>query len=358
MGEGHTNQRTHTTVLLIERDTASTLVNLRLLRALGYDVITVKSGREAVKTATGNAPINLVLMSIDLGRGMDGMQAANRILAKRNLPIVFVLSHADKESIERVKGIDRYGYVIKNSASPMLQSSIEMALELFRCREALRESENRVKEEEQKKAEETLLKISTLEKQGLARFLHDGMGQYFAGMAYLCDTLKNQSASAPEKNIAAEIETGLQKCQQLIRTLEEGLLPVDLDASGLPAALQRLTRTVSKTFSVDCRLVSADGLMNCDRNASVQLYYLIQEAVMNAARHGSPRNIVVSFSEPHDKLTVQDDGVGFDLSRVGENGIGLEIMRYRANIIGGKLLIDSRAGAGTRIQCELPIRTG
>ena len=47
------------------------------------------------------------------------------------MPIVFLTSHAERETVERVRGITRYGYVVKDSGDFVLQSSIEMAFELF-----------------------------------------------------------------------------------------------------------------------------------------------------------------------------------------------------------------------------------
>jgi len=79
---------------------------------------------------------------------------------------------------------------------------------------------------------------------------------------------------------------------------------------------------------------------------------------MNAARRGSPRNIVISFDYRLEQLTVQDDGSGFDPLQVGKGGMGLQIMRYRANIIGGELAIDSHQGGGTRVRCKFSQQVG
>ena len=71
-------------------------------------------------------------MDIDLGPGkMDGIQAAEIILQQRDLPIVFCTSHAEKEIVERVKGITRYGYVIKNSGEFVMLETVNTAFDLF-----------------------------------------------------------------------------------------------------------------------------------------------------------------------------------------------------------------------------------
>jgi DNA-binding NarL/FixJ family response regulator len=71
--------------------------------------------------------IDLVLMDIDLGRGIDGPEAARRILDLRELPIVFLTSHSERQWVERVIEITTYGYVLKSTGEFVLVQSIEIA---------------------------------------------------------------------------------------------------------------------------------------------------------------------------------------------------------------------------------------
>lgn len=74
-------------------------------------------------------------MDIDLGDGkMDGTEAAEMILNEYELPIVFLTSHAEKEMVEKGKGITRYGYVLKNAGEFVLIEAITMAFELIPSR--------------------------------------------------------------------------------------------------------------------------------------------------------------------------------------------------------------------------------
>jgi PAS domain S-box-containing protein len=72
---------------------------------------------------------------------MDGTQAAQEILRTHELPIVFLTSHAEKEMVDRVKGITRYGYVLKNSGEFVLLEAITMAFELFDAHTTLKMKE-------------------------------------------------------------------------------------------------------------------------------------------------------------------------------------------------------------------------
>ncbi len=126
------------TIFLVEDEAVISAATEKTLRKFGYNVITAATGEKAVETALNHSKINLILMDAYLGKGINGPEAAQQILAKRHLPIVFLTSHTEKEMLEKIRGITRYGYVIKNSGDFVLQSSIEMAFDLFESNENLR----------------------------------------------------------------------------------------------------------------------------------------------------------------------------------------------------------------------------
>jgi PAS domain S-box-containing protein len=131
------------TILLVEDEAVTSIITSKILQKLGYNVISANSGEKAVETSLSNNDINLILMDIDLGEGIDGPEAAQQILARKHIPIVFLTSHSEQEMVEKVRGITRYGYVIKNSGEFVLRSSIEMAFELFDSNQKLQTEEKR-----------------------------------------------------------------------------------------------------------------------------------------------------------------------------------------------------------------------
>src|SRR6056297_847554 len=118
-------------ILLVEDEAVIAMDQARTIEQFGYEVVTAVTGSEAVETVGSDIEIQLVLMDIDLGEGIDGTEAAERMLEIRQLPIVFLTSHAEKEMVDRVKDITRYGYVLKNSGKFVLNEAITMAFELF-----------------------------------------------------------------------------------------------------------------------------------------------------------------------------------------------------------------------------------
>jgi len=77
-------------------------------------------------------------MDIDLGRGIDGTEAAQAILRERDIPIVFLSSHIEKETVEKTEKITSYGYVVKNSGITVMDASIKMAFRLYEEKERVR----------------------------------------------------------------------------------------------------------------------------------------------------------------------------------------------------------------------------
>ena len=142
------------TLLLVEDEALIALNEQALLEKHGFTVVTVHNAEKALQTVE-NSDIDLVLMDIDLGPGkIDGTEAAEAILATHNLPIVFLTTHTEKEMVSKVKGITRYGYVLKSAGEFVLVESISMAFELFEAHESLK-TENRERKIAEQKAEET-----------------------------------------------------------------------------------------------------------------------------------------------------------------------------------------------------------
>ena len=137
-------------ILLVEDEAIIALGTKQLLEKRGFAVTVSHSAVDAV-TAADSHSFDLVLMDIDLGpRKADGTEAAAQILRNRHLPIVFLTSHSEKEMVERVRGITRYGYVLKNSGEFVLLQAIETALDLFRAHRALEETATRWRESEER----------------------------------------------------------------------------------------------------------------------------------------------------------------------------------------------------------------
>jgi PAS domain S-box-containing protein len=131
------------TLLLVEDDALIAMSTKMMLEKHGYRVLKALSGRAAVDLVESGTTIDLILMDIDLGRGMDGIEAATLILKIRDIPLVFLSSHTEKEYTDRTEQITSYGYIVKNSGETVLLASLKMAFKLFDANQALQRSEER-----------------------------------------------------------------------------------------------------------------------------------------------------------------------------------------------------------------------
>jgi CheY-like chemotaxis protein len=139
-------------ILLVEDEALIALSEAQMLKKYGYEVVTAYNGEKAVEMADNDSDISLILMDIDLGDGIDGTEAAEKILNKKDIPVVFLSSHTEPEVVEKTEKITSYGYVVKNSGATVIDASIKMAFKLFEAKneakkheEALRESEATVR---------------------------------------------------------------------------------------------------------------------------------------------------------------------------------------------------------------------
>jgi PAS domain S-box-containing protein len=119
------------TLLLVEDEAILALNEKIQLEKYGYNVVVAYSGEKAIEIVQTDTGIDLVLMDIDLGKGLDGIETALLILARIELPVVFLSSHTDPSITGKTEKITSYGYVVKDSSITVLDASIKMAFKLF-----------------------------------------------------------------------------------------------------------------------------------------------------------------------------------------------------------------------------------
>ena len=118
----------------MEDEASIALMQKGRLEGCGYIVTTVGTGEKAVALASSGESIDLMLMDIDLGKGMDGTETASIIAKARDIPVIFLSSHARSEVVVKGEKIASYGYVVKSSSITALDASIKTAFKLFEAK--------------------------------------------------------------------------------------------------------------------------------------------------------------------------------------------------------------------------------
>ena len=223
--------------------------------------------------------------------------------------------------------------------------------------------------EQRQRAEEITQEIRNLsaqlrhaqeeERRTISRELHDDVGQQLTAMRMELGTLERlRTASDGEFDArVAELKAIAEQSLHVVRDIAAALRPSVLDDLGLAAAIQKQAREFSKRTGVDVS-VNVDGPFDVLRDPHrTYIYRIVQEALTNCAKHAHARHITVTLVENGGatELTVADDGVGFDSTRLPKNGLGLIGMEERVRELGGVARVRSVPGQGTTIQATIPL---
>ena len=223
-----------------------------------------------------------------------------------------------------------------------------------RAAEALRDSADRLHDLSRR-----LLEVQEQERIHLARELHDEFGQLLTGLRLLLKTTRD----VPVDAVVTRLEQARCIADQLlerVRGLSFDLRPAALDQLGLlPALLTLVERYTGLTgVQVDFKHQGVDGRLPPEVETAA--YRVVQEALTNAARHAGVPGVAVRVWALADvlHLQIEDQGRGFDVQAAlgSPRSCGLAGMQERVLLLGGKLTIESRPGAGTQVTAELPLR--
>jgi len=207
-----------------------------------------------------------------------------------------------------------------------------------------------------------LISAGDVERETLARALHDSAAQSLAALAFQASAAaQDASDTALAERLQAVRDLATDVLEE-VRELGHTLYPHVLNDLGLPSALRRLARdTVQRAPAVNVN-VSVDNAASTGSlptEVASALYHVAREGVANALRHGNASDIdvEVSVADHTARLTVADNGLGFDVARAEREppGTGLFGMRERLAIIDGELDITSRSGEGTRLLVTVPL---
>jgi signal transduction histidine kinase len=188
------------------------------------------------------------------------------------------------------------------------------------------------------------------ERRRIERDIHDGAQQRLVALALQLRSAQRQlgSAAAPELDRLLAAAVGeLQVAVEELRELARGVHPAILTEEGLAAALDSLGSRTPLPVSLDV----ADGRLPPGVEATA--YFVVCEALANVVKHAGASKATIRAERRNGVLVVEveDDGVG---GAYAENGSGLSGLADRVEALGGRLVIESPAGGGTRIVGEIP----
>ena len=207
-------------------------------------------------------------------------------------------------------------------------------------------------ERERQESGQRVLAAQEAERLGIARDLHDEVGQVLTGVLLQLNSI---AEAAPEHRDALdEAREAVRRALDEVRRISSELRPEMLEHLGLVSALTELSTSFARVSGVVVERDFAEALPQLAPEVELAVYRIAQESLTNVARHAQASRVTIALEPGYDRvvLRVADDGRGFAGAPV-EHG-GLRSMRERALSIDGALAVEDGAGGGVEVRLEVP----
>ena len=208
-------------------------------------------------------------------------------------------------------------------------------------------------ESERQESGRRVLAAQEAERVGIARDLHDEVGQVLTGVLLQLNSI---AEAAPEHEEAlGEARQAVRRALDEVRRISSDLRPEMLEHLGLVSALTELTSSFSRVTGIGVERQFANSLPKLAPEVELAIYRIAQESLTNVARHAQARRVVIALEPARGSvvLRVADDGRGF-AGAPAEHG-GLRSMRERALLVDGALAIKSAPEGGVEVRLEVPV---
>ena len=195
----------------------------------------------------------------------------------------------------------------------------------------------------------------------IARDLHDQLGQQLTALRLTLETLKAEAVDRTDFRVQVEtLEEVARQLDEDVAFRVRGLRSVTLESQGLAAALREYVSSWSKHFSVPVQLhMNTSATDRLPPEIETTIYRLLQEALNNVIKHARADHVDVVFerAQGYVSLIVEDNGVGFDVSKRPSTGDGFGVigMRERAALVGADFQIESTPQRGTTVLVRIPV---
>lgn len=211
--------------------------------------------------------------------------------------------------------------------------------------------------EERNRLGQKVVSISEEERRRISHELHDGLCQQLTGARLRASALAHKYAGSDDAQALAELADLLNTSTDDAYRTSRGLWPVEHDTSQAGPSLESLVRSITKATGIKVTFEKEYFCKKCMNPNVTPLYRIAQEALTNAVKHSQSHCIqvrLICHGDGKIKLSVQDDGIGYDVATSKGEGLGTSIMAHRAKIIDAELHIISFPQSGTYVSCAAP----
>ncbi len=371
-------------VLIVDDAPINLGVLVQFLESYGLGIRVARSGESALRRAHYDPP-DIILLDV-LMPGIDGFETCLQLKANADtadIPVIFMTSLGEVEDKVRGFEVGAVDYVTKPLHHEEVLARVTTHLQLRRLTKMLQSEKQQLQvTTEQEKARlfdavkqqrEQLRTLNTrlnelkeFEYQQIARELHDELGQTLTAIQINLSAIRkdvNGHLSPKGEDRLAETETLTSQTLEQIRELSLSLRPPMLDDLGLVPTLRWYIKRFGARLDIKAGFTTSGVVTRLASEMETHLYRIVQEALTNVAKHAQARNadVKLTFLNNRIRLAIQDDGVGFDPSKLHlksslqNSGAGLLGIRERVHLLGGELEIKSTPNTGTLLNIEASV---
>jgi len=303
--------------------------------------------RQTVDTVTGQLLFTTVMVS------MIGISAA--------VFLTWVLTRPILELVHATQVIGRGDFSYR--ATRWADDEIGKLTDSFNTMiEALEKAHAERLEREQMRAQyvQGVILAQEEERKRIARELHDSTSQSLTSLMIGLRTLEDTCQNCRKQSRVVDLRAIVGQTLHDVHTLSVQLRPSVLDDLGLTEAVRRHVADCQKrvAFNIDLAIIGVEG-QRLAPEIETALYRIIQEGLTNIMRYADPQNasICIEYAEDRVLVVIEDDGKGFDVDSVRhqDGHLGLYGIRERAELLNGKVEIESTLGHGTTLYVDIPI---
>ncbi len=350
-------------LLLEDSPDDATLIQKLLQRSgIRFDA-KVASDQEEFLTALDETDFDAVLADNALPQ-YSSLEAL-KLLKQKNPFVAFILvtGTVSEEFAVNILQLGADDYILKTNLV-RLPAAINKAVEnkMMQKEKQLAEKEMRELNEQLRSLTAHLQHVREEEQARIAREIHDELGQILTAIKMDVSSASRKITDSPEeaKIYLSQSLKMVDDTVKTVRRIASELRPGILEDFGLIAALEWQSQEFEKRNDILCNFSCPIAKLNIEKNISIGLYRIYQEALTNVARHSGANIVTSTFLKDGDNLilTISDNGNGFDpLEIKSKKTLGLLGMKERALIMKGELITQSIPGTGTTITVTIPLTT-
>ncbi len=378
-------------VLIIDDDWSIRYSLALYLKKLGYEPMQAESGEQALSFFQEDwIEPDLVLLDLNMG-GMSGQELLSALKEEASrLPFVIISGTTQFKDVVEVLRLGAWDYLSKPIMDmELLRHSLERSLERARLladrrahKKQLEEEVTRRTEQLQKSNDELLKEIKERrdaeirltkaqrrlrrlhseltqaeerERSRIAQGLHDEVAQNLSVVKLMLQSLRHKMR---KELLARDLDQPiviLDEALKEIRTLTFALSPKALLELGLRGALEWRIDRLKERYGLNFDLRCALSVEPIEETGNL-VFRVLGELLTNLCKYAQAEQVQISSWREEGQVCIQveDDGIGFEPSHLERSGFGLVSISERLDYHGGRLILDSAPGAGTRVTLSLP----